>query len=504
METRPRTRLLRRAVITAALGALVVPASAGAATKTPVITKVTPKNVAVGETLTIHGKNFRSGKAKNTVLFKRDGGKALFVKAGLSTKKKITVAIPKKLEKYMSVKSSQPAASRFRLRVLTTKLSKRFTTAKASPTIGPEKVKPPTNDGGGTGTVTLDPNADNDGDGLNNAFEQTITKTDPVLSDSDGDGATDGYEYSSAVDLNNDDYSRPTASLPYAGKRPYPNPLDASDQNVDHDGDALTLLEEFELWQYSVANGAQGSVMRLNYSAGLKYSIFSGGDGTRRVPALAAAGYDKQAAFASYLSNSGYSIITEPRTGAAVNFFDLDRSGGALRSAFDADFNQTETSPYDNHGSGGGDWGDGWLSDDERDEDADGLTNWIELHGPMLPSWYASRYKDEKAYVVEYAGVSPIDPDSDGDGLRDGADDQDHDDIPNFRELSRNMADPVGGWDDSTTTLAAARLTPLAARVNPYNPCLPYTDSRTCPISIPFANAWAPFNRPEQNFFVYY
>ena len=110
METRPRTRLLRRAVITAALGALVVPASAGAATKTPVITKVTPKNVSVGETLTIHGKNFRSGKAKNTVLFKRDGGKALFVKAGLSTKKKITVVVPKSLEKYMAVKSGKPTA----------------------------------------------------------------------------------------------------------------------------------------------------------------------------------------------------------------------------------------------------------------------------------------------------------------------------------------------------------------------------------------------------------
>ncbi len=503
METRPRTRLLRRAVITAALGALVVPASAGAATKTPVITKVTPKNLAVGETLTIHGKNFRSGKGKNTVLFKRDKGKALFVKAGLATKKKITIVIPKSLEKYMVVKSDKPTASRFRLRVLTTKLSKRFTTLKASPTVGPEKPKSTGDGSGGTGTVALDPNADNDGDGLNNAFEQAITKTDPVLADSDADGVPDGYEYSSAVDLNNDDYRRPTASLPYPGKRPYPNPLDATDQNIDHDGDALTLIEEYELWLYSVATGAQGSVMRLNYSAGLKYSIYSGGDGTKRIPALAAAGYDKQAAFASYLANSGYQTIDEPHTGV-VDFFDLDRSGGALRSAFDADFNQPETSPYDNHGSGGGDWGDGWLSDDERDEDADGLTNWIELHGPMLPTWYASRYKDETKYVIDYAGVSPIDLDSDGDGLRDGADDQDHDDIPNFRELSRNMADPAGGWDNSTTALAAARINPIAARVNPYNPCLPYTDSRTCPISIPFAGAWAPFNRPEPNFFVYY
>ena len=102
METRPRTRLLRRAVVAAALGALVVPATADAADQDTVITKVTPKNVSVGETLIITGKNFRAGKDKNTVLFKRDGGKALFVKAGLPTKKQITVVVPKSLEKYMA------------------------------------------------------------------------------------------------------------------------------------------------------------------------------------------------------------------------------------------------------------------------------------------------------------------------------------------------------------------------------------------------------------------
>src|SRR4051812_42681996 len=120
MEIRPRTRLqLRRAVLVAALGALVVPATAGAAVQTPAITKVTPKTANVGETLTIRGKNFRSGKGKNTVLFKRDKGKALFVKAGLSTKKKITVVIPKTLEKYMAVKDGKPSVTTFRLRVLT-------------------------------------------------------------------------------------------------------------------------------------------------------------------------------------------------------------------------------------------------------------------------------------------------------------------------------------------------------------------------------------------------
>src|SRR3954453_11724243 len=101
METRPRTRLLRRALVAAALGALVVPATADAAkkkTKMPVITKVTPKNASVGQTLIISGKNFRVGKSKNTVLFKRDGGKALFVKGGLATKRQIAVVIPASLE----------------------------------------------------------------------------------------------------------------------------------------------------------------------------------------------------------------------------------------------------------------------------------------------------------------------------------------------------------------------------------------------------------------------
>ncbi len=503
METRPRTRLLRRAVVTAALGALVVPASAGAAVKTPVIKKVTPKNVSVGETLTIHGKNFRSGKAKNTVLFKRDKGKALFVKAGLSTKKRITVVIPKSLEKYMVVKHDAPAASRFRLRVLTKKLSKRYTSLKASPTVGPEKLKP--TDDGGTGTVTLDPNADTDGDGLTNAFEQGVVLTDPAKADTDGDGATDGFEYSSAVDLNNDDYRRPTASLPYPGKRAYPNPLDNSDANTDHDGDALTLVEEFALWNHSVANGYSASVTRLNYSAGLKYSVYTGGDGTKRTPALAASGYDKQVQFETWLANSGYATIDLPHTGV-VGFFDLNRDG-TPRSAVDPAFDRPETRLYDNHGVGGGSAPDGWLSDDERDEDADGLSNWMELRGPMLPTWYASRYKDEKAYPVVYDGVSPVDPDTDGDGVRDGADDQDHDDVPNYHELSRNMALAAGGWDALDDDLVAAHDMDddPGARVDVYNPCLPYTDSRTCPVSVPFTGAWAPFNREKDNdkFFVF-
>ena len=132
----------------------------------------------------------------------------------------------------------------------------------------------------------------------------------------------------------------------------------------------------------------------------------------------------------------------------------------------------------------------------------------MELHGPMLPTWYASMYKDEKAYPVVYDGVSPTDPDSDGDGVRDGADDQDHDDIPNYpRAEPQHGRSPRAAEDDPDADLATARDTDTgpAARVNPYNPCLPYTDSRTCPISVPFATPGPRSTGPRrEQFFVYY
>src|SRR6476469_6418946 len=99
MALRSRTRLqLRRTVVVAALGALFVPAVADAKTKTPVITKVTPQIGSVGT--------------------------------------KLTVIVPKTLEKYMLVQGKTPIPTRFKLRVLASKLSKSYTPAKLSPVIG--------------------------------------------------------------------------------------------------------------------------------------------------------------------------------------------------------------------------------------------------------------------------------------------------------------------------------------------------------------------------------
>ena len=58
----------------------------------------------------------------------------------------------------------------------------------------------------------------------------------------------------------------------------------------------------------------------------------------------------------------------------------------------------------------------------------------------MTAGWWAACYSSEGAYPITYAGTSAYDADSDGDGILDGADDQDLDDVPNIMELSRNMA----------------------------------------------------------------
>ena len=72
-----------------------------------------------------------------------------------------------------------------------------------------------------------------------------------------------------------------------------------------------------------------------------------------------------------------------------------------------------------------------------------------------------------------YAGTKAFDADTDGDGILDGADDQDFDDVPNIMERSRNMA---GDAPIQSTAARPGDLEPRPAAttwVNPFNPCLP-------------------------------
>jgi hypothetical protein len=390
-----RVRTITTVAVSAAAALALSAGSAAAATQYPTITKVTPMKVGVGDLLTIKGKGFRPGKNKNTVVFKRSGQRAVFVKAETATATILTLHVPLKLQAYMRVVNNQPTPSVFKIRIIAKRFGLRFTSSKLSPTVGPA----------GTGTETTtppppsayeqclaaaqaNPSGDQDGDSLNNALEQKVG-TDPCRADTDQDGLSDGWEYQSAIDLN-------SRALPYPGSKPWPNPLDPTDVNSDFDGDGLLAWQEFQLWQYS---GAQ-----FNPDGTLPYYS----DGTQ---------------------NTGGPMLTAGNT--SLQRIDL------------------------NH--------DGNLTDDERDADNDGLSNVVEYSFTGTQDWWKNgRYKTEKPYYWRpFADPSPINPDSDGDGVLDGADDQDVDGYDNYTEMEL-ARDSSGLY------------------VNPFNPCLPDPYAITC------------------------
>jgi hypothetical protein len=367
-------------------------ASAASASKLPRISSVAPLKLGVGDVLTIRGANFRAGAARNSVVFKRDGSRAVFVKAGQATSTRIEIRVPSSLVAFLPSAAGKATAARFRLRVLAARFSRGYTPAALSPTIGPANAQAPMPGAGGpTGPATAPvvlatPDCDGDGtpdaidgdddnDMLSDTLEIAIG-TAPCNPDSDGDGVPDGFEYQSAIDLNNG-----AGSLPYPGRRPYPNALFA-DAGSDYDGDGLSAGQEYLLWHY-----AGPRTLTLSYSAGLKRTI-------------------------------------------------------------------------------------GPVDDDLRDADADGIGNWDEFDGRMTPAWWAAIYK-EKPYTESYAGTNAVDPDSDGDGVLDGADDTDHDGWTNAAELSRAQY-----------------------RVQPFNPCLPDYRSATCSNHPPVDGPYPPFDAP--------
>jgi hypothetical protein len=498
MELRARIRPLpRRAAFAAACVALFASAVAGALApsahaakkkKAPVITKVAPKDVAVGEALTIRGRYFIPGRNKNTVVFKRNGARAVFVKAEFGTKKMLRVTVPATVQKFFLVKAGNPVPTRFRLRVLTKRFGKKFTSLKRSPLISgprpPQAVVPSGEGDCDDDGVKNKADGDDDNDLLSDVTETAIG-TDGCKLDTDADGAEDGFEYQSAKDLNDDGYQRPNNVLPYPGKRPYPNPLFA-DANKDYDGDSLVQLDEQTLWKYTYAGNhtATRTLSPLSYSDGMQSSV-----------AQPFNTYPMQQQFLDWAAASGYDRVhlftsrpayDPPVNSVAGEYFlrDVDLDGTVEAS-------ETNVADYDKNGL---------VSDDERDEDADGLSNYEELHGRLRAGYWSGCYALEGVFPIEYAGTDVADPDSDGDGVRDGADDQDHDDVPNLMELSRMDAshqdDREGGVDckvDSTLLVPkdlngdgkpdvdVKNHPNVYGRVNPFNPCLPFADARTCP-----------------------
>ena len=399
----PRLLLLACALLA------LLPAGANAASKAspyPVVTTVSPIKLGIGDVMTITGKNFRKGKNKNTVVFKRDGGRAVFVKAPDASTSKIGVTVPAKLLPFLLKKQGKRTFTRFRIRVLSNKFAKKFTTAKKSPMIGPDAIGGGTKDDCDGDKVKNAVDKDDDNDLIADTLEATLG-TDPCKRDSDGDGESDGWEYYSALDRNGSAKPAPFA-------KPYPNPLDGKDADIDHDGDGLTDVQEYTAWASYGANK-----LPLSYSGG----------------------------------NPASAGRNAPPAGMAY----MDRDHNGFLSDFERDADGDGIPNMDEGGSkDGGRITKSQAADDPNYYDFGLFTlTYLKLAGaeskqdePLCAGinqvpFYCLDSADENPITVEKVDTLDwLSADSDGDGIRDDQDDADHDDVPNITEYLAEIASP--------------------------------------------------------------
>lgn len=454
---RRTTSLLALAAVT--LVPAASPVDAGAArTKAakPKITRVTPMRINVGETLVIRGSGFKSRPRANTVVFQGTEGRTAFAKPRRATRRKLVVKIPANVSRLLVVKDSRQAPTRLKLRVLAGRFSA-FTPRRLSPVVlalgaGRDGLGGTGGDGTGAGALAVcKTDGDHDDDLLSNDDEIRFG-TDPCLRDTDKDGSSDGWEFYAAKDLN-------LKAVPYPERRPYPNALDPSDRDVDFDGDGLDSGEEYRAWVVTGSAFDPGKESGTDLESPLGYS-----DGTQ------------------------FSRASEPLTAPAWY-------GAPPPQAFPDTYNLDRVVPVH------------W-SDNERDADRDGLSNWLESkRGPGRPEWWPQFWSQEK-YGVEpwpkrlvscgqapgafderpFASLDLADGDVDGDRLLDGEDDQDNDDITNIVELYETVYDLDGDgqsvcgfpWVPSVQFGGESRV------INAFNPCAPNPKSRSCPRVEPF------------------
>jgi hypothetical protein len=400
----------------------------------PTVKKVTPLKAGIGDKLSLTGTSFRKGIGKNYVVFKRDGGRALFVKAGKSTTKMVQVTIPAKLLGMLLQKAGVPQATKFRLRIMSSRLAKTYTKVSMSPVISPvSSAAGSADDCDGDGV----PNAkdgDDDNDLLSDSTEAQIG-TDACKRDTDGDGMSDGWEWQSAKDRNGGVYPK---------TKPSPNPLDKADAAVDADGDGLTNLEEYSAWATF-----GGNAFPLNYSGGN----------------AASAGRGAPPAGQEYMDRDGNGYLSDfERDADGDGIPNMDESHGLMSG------NSTQLAR---------------LTTDQSDWDARvydfGIFNSVYLtlaekqakQDPVrcaginqVPFYCVDRVSGGEGGVIDTQKVDTLDwlsGDSDGDGVSDGADDVDHDGVPNMAEYQRMLTAPY----------SQRKLAPLDA-------CVPSIDNGAC------------------------
>lgn len=399
----------------ALLLAALLPAGAHAAkrVKYPTVTKVSPLKLGIGDTITIRGKGYKKGKRKTTIVFKREGGRSVFVKADSATTTRLTAILPAKLLPYLKQKAGKAQATRFRIRVLSTRLGRKWTTVKGSPLIAPTAaVKGNPNDCDADGILNSK-DTDDDNDRLSDT-EESAWGLKSCSADSDGDGMSDGWEQLSAIDRNG-------KATPSPRKRQWPNPLDKADANVDNDGDGLSNLEEYVAW---VAGGSKlrdadkdPYTSRLTYSGGNPSS-----DGRGRLnPDL------------WYMDRDGNGYLSD---------FERDADGDRIpnmdevRTQFDLG-RYVEGVPADGRIRDYGLFGQVYM-DEAAEKFSEDLVRCAGVN--QVPFYCIEQHEESKRPLIEKVDVLDFaEADTDADGVRDDLDDVDHDDFANLPEYLQEL-----------------------------------------------------------------
>lgn len=422
-------RFLRSLPFVLAAAGLLTPVAAQAAPKKvvvyPTVSSIKPRKIAIGEKLIVKGAHFRAGKGKTSVVFYRKGQPVVFVKADSATSTSLVVTVSSKVANLLVKRGDDLVATQLRLRVVGARMGKTWTKNSRSPIVSPLAPAKPAPSTDAAATTPADAGGEASAAPAPPAPPtcQQLAAQDPTA-DKDGDGLTNALE------------------LQYH--------LDPCLPDTDLDG----MSDGWEYWSAQQLNGAAVPYPGTKPWPNPLDPTDPGDD------------FDGDGLTAS----QEYMLWAASKTGfPLVAYSDgTQNSGGkhpvALGDPLDINMDQN-------------------LTDDERDFDGDGLSNMTELNFRGTQSWWKSvePYKEEKPYAIrQFSDTDVLNPDSDGDGIPDGADDQDND-----------------GWSN----LAEAQFARLQIgyRVQPFNPCLPDPHSPTCSRYVRAdSQPWPPFDGSQK------
>ena len=103
----------------------------------PYVKSVAPLRVAVGDTMTVQGFYFRRGYAENTVVFMGKGGRVSYVRSEHSSRRRLKVIVPKKVQRLLPRSSNGlRAPAKFRIKVIARRIVEEILEAGRTDTIG--------------------------------------------------------------------------------------------------------------------------------------------------------------------------------------------------------------------------------------------------------------------------------------------------------------------------------------------------------------------------------